>query len=166
HRDAHPSRRIAGVDRAGSECLRAPEPATRLCRIRGVRLYAIGFTRKSAERLFALLAEHRVQRVADIRLNPSGQLSGFAKGSDLAWFLRQLNDCGYVHLPELAPTAEILGDYRQDHDWNRYVSRFEALMDERDIPAALDRPSFESQVSCLLCSEPTPEQCHRRLVAE
>ena len=131
-----------------------------------MRLYTIGFTRKSAARFFSLLATHGVERVVDIRLKPGGQLSGFAKGSDLAWFLRQLNDCGYVHLPALAPTAEILGDYRQDHDWNRYVSRFEALMDERNIPAALDRDAFASQVSCLLCSEPTPEQCHRRLVAE
>ena len=131
-----------------------------------MRLYTIGFTRKSAARFFSLLATHGVERVVDIRLKPGGQLSGFAKGSDLAWFLRQLNDCGYVHLPELAPTAEILSDYRQDHDWNRYVSRFEALMDERNIPAALDRDAFASQVSCLLCSEPTPEQCHRRLVAE
>ena len=131
-----------------------------------MRLYTVGFTRKSAERFFALLAEHGVQRVVDIRLNPGGQLSGFAKGSDLAWFLRRLNDCGYVHLPELAPTAEILGDYRKDRNWNRYVTRFEALMDERDIPAALDRSSFEAHASCLLCSEPTPEQCHRRLVAE
>jgi uncharacterized protein (DUF488 family) len=129
-------------------------------------LFTIGFTRKSAERFFALLADRGVQRVVDIRLNPGGQLSGFAKGSDLAWFLRRLNDCGYVHLPELAPTAEIRGDYRKDHDWDRYVARFEALMNERGIPTTLDRRSFEAQSSCLLCSEPTPERCHRRLVAE
>jgi hypothetical protein len=39
-------------------------------------------------------------------------------------------------------------------------------MDERDIPAVLDRAPFEAESSCLLCSEPTPAQCHRRLVAE
>jgi uncharacterized protein (DUF488 family) len=39
-------------------------------------------------------------------------------------------------------------------------------MDERGIPAALPREDFAAQVSCLLCSEATPEQCHRRLVAE
>jgi uncharacterized protein (DUF488 family) len=131
-----------------------------------MKLYTIGFTQKSAERFFSLLHEHEVERVVDIRLNPGGQLSGFAKGSDLAWFLERLNRCGYLHLPELAPSAEILGDYRKDHDWHQYVCRFEALMDERDIPTALDRASFEESVSCLMCSEPTPEQCHRRLVAE
>jgi uncharacterized protein (DUF488 family) len=131
-----------------------------------MKLYTIGFTQKSAERFFGLLAEHGVERVVDIRLKPGGQLSGFAKQDDLAWFLERLNGASYVHLPQLAPSAEIRDDYRKDHDWDRYVPRFEALMDERDIPNALDRASFEEQISCLLCSEATPEHCHRRLVAE
>ena len=131
-----------------------------------MRLYTIGFTGKPAKRFFGLLADNRVQRVVDTRLRPGGQLSGFAKGSDLAWFLKKLNGCDYVHMPVLAPTTEILGDYRKDHDWGRYVVRFEALMDERRVPSSLDQASFAAQASCLLCSEATPEHCHRRLVAE
>jgi uncharacterized protein (DUF488 family) len=131
-----------------------------------MRLYTIGFTQKSAERFFALLRDNGVQRIVDIRLKPDGQLSGFAKGRDLAWFLRSLNGCDYIHLSELAPSAEIRDAYRKDHDWDRYVPRFEALMDKRNIPAALDHASFENQTSCLLCSEPTPDHCHRRLIAE
>jgi uncharacterized protein (DUF488 family) len=131
-----------------------------------MKVYTIGFTGKTAQRFFELLGRNNLQQVVDIRLRPGGQLSGFAKGSDLAWFLDRLNGCGYLHLPELAPTKEILGDYRKDHDWNHYVSRFEALMDERGIPDTLDRDLFTQRVSCLLCSEPTPERCHRRLVAE
>ncbi|MGH2615374.1 MAG: DUF488 family protein [Thermomicrobiales bacterium] len=131
-----------------------------------MKLYTIGFTQKSAEHFFTLLADSGVERVVDIRLNPGGQLSGFAKHNDLAWFLRRLNGAEYIHLPDLAPSAAIRDAYRKDHDWERYVPRFEALMDERGIPDTLDRTSFEHQVSCLLCSEPTPEHCHRRLVAE
>ena len=134
--------------------------------IHPMKLYTVGFTQKSAERFFGLLAAHGVERVIDIRLNPGGQLSGFAKQSDLAWFLDRLNGAAYIHLPELAPSAEIRDAYRHDHDWDRYVPRFEALMDSRRIPDVLDRASFEESVSCLLCSEPTPERCHRRLVAE
>jgi len=131
-----------------------------------MKLYTIGFTQKSAERFFGLLAENGVARVVDIRLKPGGQLSGFAKQHDLVWFLERLTGAGYVHLPQLAPSPEIRDDYRNDHDWDRYVPRFEALMDARAIPAALDRASFAANISCLLCSEPTPERCHRRLVAE
>jgi uncharacterized protein (DUF488 family) len=129
-------------------------------------LYTIGFTQKSAERFFGLLAKHGIERVVDIRLKPGGQLSGFAKQQDLAWFLDRLIGADYIHLPQLAPSAEIRDDYRKDHDWDRYVPRFEALMNARGIPDSLDRASFEEKISCLLCSEPTPKRCHRRLVAE
>ena len=132
-----------------------------------MKLYTIGFAQKRAETFFGLLREHGVTRVVDIRRNPGGQLSGFAKQDDLAYFLSRLADgCGYVHIPELAPTKEILDDFRADSDWARYAARFEALMDERGIPGTLDRQEFETLTSCLLCSEPTAEQCHRRLVAE
>jgi uncharacterized protein (DUF488 family) len=132
-----------------------------------MKLYTIGFAQKHAEDFFELLHRHGVQRVVDIRLNPDGQLSGFAKRNDLPYFLSKLVEgCQYVHLPELAPTKEILNDYRSDLDWSRYVTRFEALMDERGIPEALSQAEFERRISCLLCSEPTPEQCHRRLVTE
>jgi uncharacterized protein (DUF488 family) len=39
-------------------------------------------------------------------------------------------------------------------------------MEARDIPESLDKTLFEEKTCCLLCSEPTPEKCHRRLVAE
>lgn len=132
-----------------------------------MKLYTIGFTQKRAETFFELLRQHGVQRLVDIRLKPDGQLSGFAKKDDLPYFLHHLADgCQYVHLPELAPTKEILDGYRTDKDWQEYERRFEALMDERDIPRSLEQKVFESLDSCLLCSEATPDQCHRRLVAE
>lgn len=132
-----------------------------------MKLYTIGFTQKRVETFFDLLRQNGVQRLIDIRVSPDGQLSGFAKRDDLPYLLDRLADgCEYVHLPELAPTKEILKDYRSDQDWSRYVARFEVLMDERCIPDALDRDAFEAAAACLLCSESTPERCHRRLVAE
>ncbi len=132
-----------------------------------MKLYTIGFTQKRAETFFELLRRNGVQRLIDVRVSPDGQLSGFAKKDDLPYLLDRLVDgCEYLHLPELAPTKEILKDYRGDRNWPRYVERFEALMDERRIPDTLDPAAFEAAAACLLCSEPTPEQCHRRLVAE
>ena len=130
-------------------------------------LYTIGFTQKSAEEFFEILNAHAIRRLVDIRINPSGQLSGFARQRDLPYFLDRLAEgCEYVHLPELAPTKEILKDYRADKDWELYEGRFEALMDERQIPDILNSQDFEERACCLLCSEATPEHCHRRLVAE
>ena len=132
-----------------------------------MKLYTIGFTQKRAETFFELLSLNGIKRLVDIRLNPGGQLSGFAKQEDLPFFLSRLvGGCKYIHMPELTPTKEILNDYRSDGDWHRYAVSFETLMDERQIPTTLKREEFEALASCLLCSEPTPEHCHRRLVAE
>lgn len=132
-----------------------------------MKLYTIGFTQKTAQEFFETLRNNQVGLLVDIRLRPGGQLAGFAKQDDLPYFLECLaGGCQYLHLPELAPTKEILDGYRADHDWPKYVASFEALMDERDIPNSLDRSLFEQNNCCLLCSEATPEKCHRRLVAE
>ncbi len=131
-----------------------------------LKLHTIGFTKKSAERFFALLREHRIERLVDIGLRPGGQLAGFTKQSDFPYFLTHLANCEYLHFPTLAPNDDILSTYRKDHDWGRYVMRFEALMDERNIPVSLDWPFFAEKACCLLCSEAMPEQCHRRLIAE
>jgi uncharacterized protein (DUF488 family) len=131
-----------------------------------MKLYTIGFTKKSAERFFALLGENGIERLVDIRLHPGGQLAGFTKQSDFPYFLAHLADCEYHHFPTLTPSNDVLSEYRKDHNWSRYVTGFEALMDERKIPNSLDRQFFTEKACCLLCSEATPEQCHRRLVAE
>ncbi len=132
-----------------------------------MKLYTIGFTQKTAQEFFETLRKRQVQVLVDIRLRPGGQLAGFAKQDDLPYFLEQLVDgCQYRHLPELAPTKEILDGYRADQDWPGYADRFEALLDERHIPNNLDQELFKKFDCCLLCSEASADKCHRRLVAE
>ncbi len=129
-------------------------------------LYTIGFTQKSAQQFFDLLRSHGVECLVDIRLHPDGQLAGFTKKDDLRYFLKQLIGCDYRHLDLLTPTDEILKGYRADKDWARYETAFQALLDRRGVPETLDRTLFEDKTCCLLCSEPTPDHCHRPLVAE
>lgn len=131
-----------------------------------MKLYTIGFTQKTAQQFFNLLKINGVECLIDIRLNPGGQLAGFSKKEDLRYFLKELIDCDYRHLDRLAPTDEILKAFRKDKDWAKYEVSFQALMDQRGIPETLDRTLFEDKTCCLLCSEPTAEKCHRRLVAE
>ncbi|MDZ4766029.1 MAG: DUF488 domain-containing protein [Chloroflexota bacterium] len=130
------------------------------------QIFTIGFTRKTAQAFFELLAKNRVTVVVDVRLRPDSQLAGFAKARDLAYFLRAINICDYVHKLEFAPTAAMLDAYRADKDWAAYTRAFTALLDERAIMAALDRAWWDANRACLLCSEHEPDQCHRRLVAE
>ena len=73
-----------------------------------MKVYTIGFTQKTAERFFDLLRSAGVKRVVDVRLNNTGQLAGFSKRDDLIFFLGELCGIEYVHVPELAPTKDIL----------------------------------------------------------
>jgi uncharacterized protein (DUF488 family) len=131
-----------------------------------LKLYTIGFTQKTARQFFSLLEKNGVQCLVDIRLHPDGQLAGFTKKEDLRYFLKQLINCDYRHIESLAPTDEILKAYRSDKNWGKYEIAFQSLLDKRGIPEILDRTLFEEKICCLLCSEPTPDHCHRRLVAE
>jgi uncharacterized protein (DUF488 family) len=107
-----------------------------------------------------------IRLLLDVRLNNISQLAGFAKRADLAFFLREICGAKYVHEPLLAPTQEMLEAYRSKAaSWEEYDARFLALMADRRIERELDRALFEGP-TVLLCSEPTAERCHRRLVLE
>jgi uncharacterized protein (DUF488 family) len=128
-------------------------------------LCTIGFTGKTAEEFFSLLSNAGVQQVIDVRQNRSGQLSGFSKHPDLSFFLKKIAGIEYRHEPLLSPPPELLKTYRRTKEWASYEAGFLAAMKERDVPASVDTSPWPSRVS-LLCSEPGPEKCHRRLVAE
>jgi len=130
-----------------------------------ILLCTIGFTGKTAEEFFRLLQEAQVEKLVDIRLNRGGQLSGFAKYPDLPFFLEKVASIGYSHEPQLAPTAELLDTYRDSKDWAAYETGFLALMRERGVPQSFEATSWPQRAT-LLCSEPGPEKCHRRLVAD
>jgi uncharacterized protein (DUF488 family) len=130
-----------------------------------MKVFTLGFTKKSARRFFELLRSSGAKRVVDVRLNNVSQLAGFAKKEDLAYFLKEICGMDYVHLPELAPTREMLDDYKKRRgDWETYETRFLALMRERRIEETVPRDVIAD--GCLLCSEDKPDHCHRRLVAE
>lgn len=130
-----------------------------------VQLFTIGFAGKNAERFFGALKSVGVRRIIDIRLNNTSQLAGFTKKDDLRFFLREVAGIGYVHMPELAPTQDILGDFKKNKgDWEVYEKAFGALIAERGIENAISRETAD--LACLLCSEKEPHHCHRRLVAE
>jgi uncharacterized protein (DUF488 family) len=130
-----------------------------------VELYTIGFTQKSLRQFIGLLREAQVDGVVDIRLNNVSQLAGYAKRDDLA-FVLELCGIGYLEEKRLAPTPEILDSYHRDHDWPAYETRFDALLAERPLADALAAISRRFERPCLLCAEPEPSRCHRRLVAE
>ena len=130
-----------------------------------MRVFTIGFTKKSARRFFEILRASGARRVVDVRLNNVSQLAGFAKRDDLRFFLGEICAMDYVHLPALAPTKQILDDYKKHGgDWSTYETQFLDLMRERRVEEVVAKEIVSD--GCLLCSEDTPDHCHRRLVVE
>jgi uncharacterized protein (DUF488 family) len=130
-----------------------------------VQLFTIGFAETSADSFFNLLRRSGAKRVVDVRLNNTSQLSGFTKKEDLRFFLREVCGMDYVHVPQLAPTSDILDAFKRHRgSWSAYEDAFKKLMFSRTVENAIT-PDL-ADLGCLLCSEKRPEQCHRRLVAE
>jgi len=130
-----------------------------------VRIFTIGFTKKSAEDFFTKLRASGARRLVDVRLNNVSQLAGFAKKNDLKFFLREIARVDYVHIPLLAPTQELLDGYKKKGgQWSDYERDFLKLMKSRQIEVNVPKDVIAE--SCLLCSEERPEHCHRRLVAD
>jgi uncharacterized protein (DUF488 family) len=130
-----------------------------------MKVFTIGFTKKNAEQFFGRLKQPGLVRLVDARLNNVSQLAGFTKKDDLRFFLRQISNIDYLHLPDLAPSQDILDEYKKNGgDWASYERKFLALMEKRRVEDKVSKDIING--GCLLCSEPTPEHCHRRLVAE
>jgi len=130
-----------------------------------MKLFTIGFTKNSAEEFFTRLQKAGVRRIVDIRLNNTSQIAGFAKARDLKYFLNVIAGIDYMHIPDFAPTQDILDDFKKRKgSWAQYESKFIDLMAKRRIASTAANTLREND--CLLCSEHTPEHCHRRLVAE
>jgi len=130
-----------------------------------MKIFTVGFTKKSAETFFGRLKNSGAKRLIDVRLNNVSQLSGFTKREDLRYFTMAICHIEYAHLPLLAPTQDILDAYKKHRGaWEVYERRFIDLMKERRIEDKAPREMLDE--GCLLCSEETPHHCHRRLVAE
>ncbi|MBI5599248.1 MAG: DUF488 domain-containing protein [Deltaproteobacteria bacterium] len=130
-----------------------------------ITVFTIGFTKKSARVFFELLQRSGIRRLIDIRLNNESQLAGFTKKDDIEYFLKAIANIEYSHRPEFAPSKEILDGYKKKKiTWADYEQRFQALLRERKVEDLIAAADLEK--ACLLCSEPKPGECHRRLVAE
>ena len=126
----------------------------------------IGFGQKGAERFVQLLVDAEVETLVDIRRRPDSALAGYARQRDLPFVLDRVAAIRYEHRLELAPPDELLERYRKDKDWTAYVRDFEAVLSSPEGVASMDALLDRPDRIALMCSEPTADRCHRRLVAE
>lgn len=130
-----------------------------------ITFYTIGFTKKSAEIFFELLKKNGVRQLIDVRINNGSQLAGFAKGKDLAYFVKKICGINYKHIIDFAPTKDLLDRWHKETiTWDEYVDEYTAMLQNRAIIKKYGIKQFDG--ACFLCSEETPEMCHRRLLTE
>lgn len=137
-----------------------------------IKLFNIGFTQKTAKEFFGIIKANSIDCLVDVRLNPNGQLSRFAFEKDLPFFLSELaNGCKYKHRVDLAPTKELLKEVRNNASpMSKNYKLFEVayrkqLETKSRISNFADEFGMYENV-VLLCSEPTNEKCHRRVLSE
>ena len=133
------------------------------------KIFTIGVAKKSAEIFFELLERHNITEVADVRLYNNTQLAGFSKGTDLKFFLNKISSIEYRHDLKFTPTKELFKNFQEKLiTWEEYVDEFKKIMQSRRlVPHILTNYSDSPEVRyCLLGTEVSPENCHRRLVAE
>ena len=132
-----------------------------------MKIYTIGFTKKSAELFFETIKSNNIQTLIDVRLNNKSQLAGFAKGTDLAYFLEKICGVDYYYEPQFAPTKELLDQWhKQSITWNEYTETYNNILESRRAERIFEVRYKNVGNVCFLCSEATPEDCHRRLLAE
>lgn len=103
----------------------------------------------------------RVRVVWDIRQWRTSTYVPFYSGDSLSAALGRR----YEYHPEFAPTSEILAGYKDGRiTWTDYEQMYRELLATRHPTAGLAPVDLDH--ICLLCTEKSVLQCHRRLAAE
>ena len=83
----------------------------------------------------------------------------------MEFFTNEICHIPYIHIVDFAPTKELLDLWHKNEvTWTEYVEIYTKMLKDREIVKKHGVKSFDG--ACFLCSEDTPEQCHRRLLAE
>ena len=130
-------------------------------------VFTIGFTKKRAQEFFELIKTNEIKQLVDIRLNTNSQLAGFSKGNDLEYFLEEICGCGYCHEMIFAPTKELKDNFKSKKiSVIQFENDYMQLLSDRNALNYFHKQYAMMDNICLLCSEDTPEHCHRRILAE
>ncbi len=134
-------------------------------------IYTIGFAGKTKDQFMEILnaagacpltpERSGVQTLIDIRLWRVARFVPWASGTNLATALGDR----YRAMPELAPTCELLTAYKDGTiDWPGFDTIFNNILRDRKIETLFTTDTLYGV--CFLCTEKSPDHCHRRLVAE
>ena len=132
-----------------------------------MNVYTIGHSTRGADELSALLREHEIKLLADIRRYPgSKRYPHFASEAMARWLPE--HGIGYIHMPELGGRRKPLPDSRNTAWRNEQFRAYADYMATDEFRDAIDKllALAEQQRVTIMCAEAVPWRCHRNLVAD
>ena len=126
-------------------------------------IWTVGYEGTTLETFIAVLQQHRVETLLDVRAVPISRKRGFSRRG-LASAL-QAAGIDYLHLPQLGCPKPIRDAYYRSRDWAQYAQDFLAWVMPQDAALADVATRAETSRCALMCFEANPLRCHRSLVA-
>lgn len=129
------------------------------------RIYTIGHSTSTFELFAALLHEHAIGRLADIRRYPGSRRYPHFGSEALAALLRA-EGIEYVHLEDLGGRRKPRAESRNG---GLISDQFRGYADHMATPAfaaAIERLLGSSLPTAIMCAEAVPWRCHRNLLSD
>jgi uncharacterized protein (DUF488 family) len=130
-------------------------------------IHTIGHSTRSSDELVALLREHGIGLLADIRRFPgSKRYPHFASEAMEQWLPE--HGIAYIHMPELGGRRKALADSRNTAWRNEQFRGYADYMATDEFRAAIDKLVVikQNQRTAIMCAEAVPWRCHRNMVAD
>ena len=132
-----------------------------------MQILTIGHSTRSQDEFLALLGEHTIELLADIRRYPgSKRYPHFGSDAMAAWLPG--NDILYVHMPELGGRRKPLSDSPNTAWRNEQFRAYADYMATDEFRTATDALlEFSAGArTAVMCAEAVPWRCHRNLVSD
>jgi uncharacterized protein (DUF488 family) len=127
-------------------------------------VFTIGYEGLDIDAFVALLTEHGIETVVDVRELPLSRKPGFSKKA-LASVL-SVSGLEYVHKVDLGCPKPVRNSYREDGNWKRYTSGFLQHLKTQERAVAELADLARTSTCALLCFEADFNFCHRTMVAD
>ena len=126
--------------------------------------FTIGYEGRYIDDFISYLKSFSIQRLIDVREIPISRKKGFSK--TILKNKLESENIEYVHIRALGSPSEIRHKLKADLDFEDFSRSYmdHLLMNAESLQEAIH--GINEKVSCLMCFEKTPENCHRSLVAK
>ena len=129
------------------------------------RIYTIGHSTRTLEEFVALLREHDVERLADIRRYPGSRRYPHFSGESLQRTLPQ-SGIAYEHFDSLGGRRKPSSNSENGAWDNEQFRGYADHMATDEFRRAVDRLLTDDRATAVMCAEAVPWRCHRNLLSD